>query len=84
LTDTNGLQGIAQADIPPLAGSISLDTAPTGLQVSYNGQTLTTPVSFGDVAGMTRTLAVASATNPRKQHLQFRRLVRRRRGFRMI
>jgi hypothetical protein len=60
LTDTNGLQGTAQADIPPAVSLISLDTAPTGLQVSYNGQMLATPASFGDVAGMTRTLAVAS------------------------
>ncbi len=60
LTDSNGLQGTAQADIPPVVSSISLDTAPSGLQISYNGQPLSTPVSFGDVAGMTRTLAVSS------------------------
>lgn len=60
VTDTNGNQGSASADVLPRLSTLMIDTVPTGLQVSIDSQSLTTPASVPAVAGLMRTLAAPS------------------------
>jgi glucose/arabinose dehydrogenase len=58
--DSQGVTHTSFRDITPRTVTLSLLTAPAGLQVTLDGQPLTTPSSIVGVVGMTRTLGVVS------------------------
>lgn len=57
VTDADGNQSLATADVLPRVVTLNFETVPSGLQVSLDSQPLTTPASELAVAGLTRTLA---------------------------
>ena len=61
VTDSAGQTQTSFVDVRPRTARISLATSPPGLQVTLDGQPLTTPVSVLSVVGMSRTLGVASS-----------------------
>jgi hypothetical protein len=71
VTDTNGNQQTASADILPQTSLLTLATVPTGLQLALDGQTLTTATSLVAVAGMNRTLAAPSPQSQSGSNYQF-------------
>lgn len=60
VTDSTGQTNISFRDVRPRTAVISLTTSPPGLQVTLDGQPVTTPVSVTNVVGMNRTLGVIS------------------------
>jgi len=60
VTDSVGQTHTSFVDVLPRTARISLATTPPGLQVTLDGQPLTTPVSVLGVVGMNRTLGVVS------------------------
>jgi glucose/arabinose dehydrogenase/subtilisin-like proprotein convertase family protein len=60
VTDSGGRTHTTFTDITPRTATISLATAPPGLQVTLDAQPLTTPVSITSVVGMERTFGVIS------------------------
>ncbi len=63
VTDTNGNQQSTFVDVLPRLSTLNLETVPAGLQVSLDGQSMTTPTSAVRVVGMTRTLSAPSPQN---------------------
>src|SRR5688572_14407670 len=55
-----GLTHTVTRDISPRTSTITLQSNPAGLQVTLDGQPVTTPTSVGSVVGITRTLGVVS------------------------
>lgn len=60
VTDNGGLIDTQHVDIYPLKSTITLNSVPTGLQVTYDGQPKTTPFSIEVVRGMIVPLGVIS------------------------
>jgi hypothetical protein len=60
ITDTNGNQQTVSQDIAPQTSQLALATVPPGLQVTLDGQPLTTPTSLVAVVGMSRLLVAPS------------------------
>ncbi|HXS69247.1 MAG TPA: LamG-like jellyroll fold domain-containing protein, partial [Candidatus Polarisedimenticolia bacterium] len=63
VTDTNGHQQTVSQDVLPQTSQLSLGTIPTGLQLSLDGQALSTPTTLTAVAGMSRLLSAPSSQN---------------------
>ena len=59
-TDSGGLSSTAFVDVLPNTATISLVTIPAGLQVTLDGQPVTTPTSVLSVVGVVRSLGVVS------------------------
>ncbi|MCA1683648.1 MAG: Ig-like domain-containing protein, partial [Actinobacteria bacterium] len=62
-TDSAGSTGTSSVTIQPHAVQITLQTAPAGLQVVYNGTTATAPFTYSTIAGGTRTIGTPSPQN---------------------
>lgn len=60
VVDSAGLSHTVTRDITPRVSTLSLRTAPPGLQVSLDGTPVTTPADIASVVGMTRQLGVVS------------------------
>ncbi len=60
VTDTNDNQQSVSADVQPRTSVLSFTTVPAGLNISLDGQSLTTSTSVVAVAGMSRTMGVPS------------------------
>ena len=58
--DSNGLTHTTQRDILPRKVRLTLATSPAGLQLSLDGQPVTTPFSFDSVVGIARELEAPS------------------------
>jgi hypothetical protein len=58
--DSGGLTSTAFVDVVPRTSTITLATVPAGLQVTLDGQPVTTPVSVLGVVGIQRTLGAVS------------------------
>jgi glucose/arabinose dehydrogenase len=58
--DSGGLTHSTFVDVVPRRVTLSLATSPSGLQVTLDGQPVTTPFSVQGVVGMTRTLGAVS------------------------
>ena len=54
--DSAGATHTVQRDIQPRKVTLTLATSPTGLQLKLDGQPIATPVSFGAVVGIVRSL----------------------------
>jgi glucose/arabinose dehydrogenase len=63
VTDPAGLSHTLYRDVLPRTSVITLRTNPTGLQVTLDGQPVTTPASVTSVIGVRRTLGVVSPQN---------------------
>ena len=59
-TDSGGLTSTTSVDVLPNTATISLVTVPAGLQVTLDGQPVTTPASIVSVVGIVRALGVVS------------------------
>jgi glucose/arabinose dehydrogenase len=60
VTDSAGLTHASFRDVQPRTVTLQLDTNPTGLQVTLDGQPQSTPLSVLGVVGVIRTLGVVS------------------------
>jgi glucose/arabinose dehydrogenase len=60
VSDSGGLQNSTFRDVTPRTATITLETNPSGLQVTLDGQPQTAPVVFVGVVGMIRTIGTAS------------------------
>ncbi|SHH17885.1 Por secretion system C-terminal sorting domain-containing protein [Chryseolinea serpens] len=60
VTDAGGLRDTIYRDILPQKSTITLATQPAGLQVTLDGQPVTTPLSDLSVEGIQRTIGVVS------------------------
>jgi glucose/arabinose dehydrogenase/regulation of enolase protein 1 (concanavalin A-like superfamily) len=60
VTDSDGLRDTAFVNINPRTTTISLASSPTGLQVTLDGQPVTTPYSTLGVEGILRTIGVVT------------------------
>jgi len=58
--DSGGLTSETYADVLPLTSTITLKTNPAGLQITLDGQPMTSPQSVLGVVNMTRTLGAPS------------------------
>jgi glucose/arabinose dehydrogenase len=58
--DSAGLTHTSQREIQPNKARLTLATNPAGLQLSLDGQPMTTPVSFDSVVGIVRTIGAAT------------------------
>lgn len=58
--DSAGLTHTSFRDVQPRTSTITLQTNPAGLQLTLDGQPVTTPVQVVSVVGLTRTLGVVS------------------------
>jgi glucose/arabinose dehydrogenase len=58
--DSGGLTGTTFVDLQPRTSQITLATNPAGLQLTLDGQPVTTPFTQGSVEGVFRTLGVVS------------------------
>ncbi len=63
VADPAGLTNAVYRDILPRTATITLQSNPAGLQVTLDGQPVTTPVSVTSVVGVKRTLGVVSPQN---------------------
>jgi glucose/arabinose dehydrogenase len=59
-TDSSGLTGEAEVHVLPRLVTLRLDTSPPGLQLTLDGQPVTTPVEVPSVVGVVRTLGAPS------------------------
>lgn len=60
VTDSDGLRDTAFVNLNPRTTTITLASSPTGLQVTLDGQPVTTPSSVLGVEGIQRTIGVVS------------------------
>jgi glucose/arabinose dehydrogenase len=58
--DSNGLTHSVFRDVAPRVSTLTLQSNPTGLQLTLDGTPVTAPFSVAAVVGMTRTLGVVS------------------------
>jgi hypothetical protein len=56
--DSTGLAATSYVDVLPNTVTLTLTTLPDGLQVTLDGQPMTTPTSVASVVGIIRTLGV--------------------------
>ncbi|WP_052733081.1 PQQ-dependent sugar dehydrogenase [Hymenobacter terrenus] len=72
VTDSKGAQSTAASvEIYPLTSNLSFTTIPAGLQVTLDGQLVTTPASEVSVQGIERTLGVPSSQTFNNKTYQF-------------
>ncbi len=71
VTDPAGLTHTVYRDILPRTSVITLQTNPANLQVTLDGQPVTTPVSVTSVVGVNRTLGVVSPQTVGSETYQF-------------
>jgi len=60
VTDTNANQQTVATDVAPQASVLTFGTVPAGLNITLDGQSLTTPTSIVAVAGMSRMIGAPS------------------------
>lgn len=60
VTDSQGLTGKDSVDVQPEKSTLNFATSPAGLQITLDGQPITTPYSVVSVEGMLRTVGVVS------------------------
>jgi glucose/arabinose dehydrogenase len=60
VTDSNGQTSVATRDIHPRTANITLATNPSGLQLTLDGQPVTTPYTFTGVVGFLRSIGVTT------------------------
>ncbi|SHH96672.1 Por secretion system C-terminal sorting domain-containing protein [Chryseolinea serpens] len=60
VTDSKGLKGKDSVDISPRKTTLAFETTPPGLDITLDGQPLTTPYSVESVEGIRRTVGVPS------------------------
>ena len=60
VTDSGGLSHTTFRDVRPRTASVRLETSPSGLGLTLDGQPVTAPFSFTGVVGMERTLEALS------------------------
>lgn len=60
VTDTNANQQTISADVAPQTSVLAFNTVPAGLNLTLDGQSLTTPTSIVAVAGMSRMMGAPS------------------------
>ena len=60
VTDTNGYQESVSADVLPQTSLLTLATVPSGLPISLDGQSVSTPASLTAVVGMSRQISAPS------------------------
>lgn len=60
VTDTNGNQQSASANVPPSISQLTLATVPTGLQVTLDGSPVTGTTSLAEVVGMSHIISAPS------------------------
>ncbi|HEY5748045.1 MAG TPA: PQQ-dependent sugar dehydrogenase [Chryseolinea sp.] len=73
VTDAGGLRDTVYRDILPQKSTITLVTQPAGLQVTLDGQPVTTPLSDLSVEGIQRTIGVVSPQTLGGQTYEFDR-----------
>jgi len=73
VTDAGGLRDTVYRDILPRKSTISLATQPAGLQVTLDGQPVTTPLSDLSVEGMQRAIGAVSPQTFNGQTYEFDR-----------
>lgn len=71
VTDTNGPRQTVSQDVVPQTSQLSFGTIPMGLQLSLDGQVLSTPATLTAVAGMSRQLSAPSSENVSGSNYQF-------------
>jgi glucose/arabinose dehydrogenase len=71
VTDAGGLRDTIYRDILPQKSTITLATQPAGLQVTLDGQPVTTPLSDLSVEGIQRTIGVVSPQTISGQTYEF-------------
>ena len=64
VTDSSGLTDTTFVDVSPITAQVTLDTAPTGLDVILDGATQTAPHVFTGVAGITRNIGTTTPQTP--------------------
>jgi glucose/arabinose dehydrogenase len=60
VTDSGGLSHSTYRDVLPRTANLTLQTSPTGLQLTLDGQPLATPVTFPSVVGVQREIGAPS------------------------
>lgn len=60
VTDSNGLMDTAHVDILPLTSTITINTQPAGLQVTFDSQPKTTPFSILTIEGLLISIGAVS------------------------
>ena len=60
VTDSGGLRHTTYRDVLPRTATLTLDTVPSGRQLTLDGQPVTAPYTFTGVAGIVRTLSAPS------------------------
>ncbi len=60
VTDSEGMSHTTYRDVSPRTSTVTVETSPPGLQITYDCQPQTAPFSAVSVVGMTRTLGVLS------------------------
>ena len=60
ITDTNGYQQSVSTDVLPQTSQLAFATVPSGLPLSLDGQSLSTPASLTAVVGMSRQISAPS------------------------
>lgn len=73
VTDAGGLRDTVYRDILPQKSTINLATQPAGLQVTLDGQPVTTPLADLSVEGIQRTIGVVSPQTLNGQAYEFDR-----------
>jgi hypothetical protein len=71
VTDTNGYQSAASADVGPQTSQLTFDTVPPGLQLTLDGQALATPASLAAVDGMNHSVVAPSPQAQSGTNYQF-------------
>jgi len=71
VTDSTGAQSSTFVDILPNVATLTLDTQPSGLQLTLDGQPITTPYAVQSVVGTTRTIGAPSPQQVGKHSYSF-------------
>ncbi|MBC8122495.1 MAG: PQQ-dependent sugar dehydrogenase [Gemmatimonadaceae bacterium] len=71
VTDSKGAQAKSSVDIFPRLVALNLATTPSGLQLTLDGQPVTTPITIESVVGLERTLGAISAQTLEGEQYQF-------------
>ena len=71
VTDSAGVSSTRSVDLVPNVVTITLQTDPSGLQLTLDGQPVATPLNVLSVVGMTRTLGALSSQRVGKSNYRF-------------
>ena len=69
--DSQGLEGKDSVDVFPRKSTITLETIPPGLQLTLDGQPLTSPISVVSVQGILRTIGIVNPQAVNNTQYQF-------------